>query len=42
MFSKERQNKSRKLFRSQKLKQINYQKQNSYKIFLNWFKLFTS
>ena len=42
MFSKERRNKSRQLLRSQKLKQINYQKQNSYKMFLNWFELFTS
>ena len=42
MFSKGRRNKSRQLLRSQKLKQINYQKQNSYKMFLNWFQLFTS
>ena len=42
MFSKGRCNKSRQLLRSQKLKQINYQKQNSYKMFLNWFELFTS
>ena len=42
MFSKGRRNKSRQLLRSQKLKQINYQKQNSYKMFLNWFELFTS
>ena len=25
-----------------KLKQINYQKQNSHKMFVNWFELFTS
>ena len=41
MFSKGRRNKSRQLLRSQKLKQINYQKQNSHKMFVNWFELFT-
>ena len=42
MFSKGRWNKSRQLIRSQKLKQTNHQMQNSYKMFLNWFELFTS